>query len=207
MTKTMQFLPLLLFCFAAVSAAQTLQERMLQAEDARPTTEAGLAPLLEGLKGSSRRTAVRAIGRLERPQMIALIAPALNDGVGIRAEAANALAQMARTPAAVDEVQKLLLARAATDAQLGTWESWGEIAAALGRLPYDTAAQVSATEAVLLTGLPAPDSMNDVETAALIGATRGFEALARTVRARKLAPISERRSHARSSLATRRPPR
>ena len=108
----------------------------------------------KGLKGNGRRTAIRAIGRLERPEMIALIAPALNDGVGIRAEAANALAQMARTPAAVVEVQKLLLARAAMDASLNTWESWGEIAAALGRLPYDTAAQVAATEAVLVTGLP-----------------------------------------------------
>jgi cyclophilin family peptidyl-prolyl cis-trans isomerase/HEAT repeat protein len=124
--------------------------------------------------------------------MIPLIAPALNDGVGIRAEAANALAQMARTPAAVVEVQKLLLARAATDAGLNTWESWGEIAAALGRLPYDTAAQVSATEAVLITGLPSPDSLNDVETAALIGSARGLESLARTVRAKKLPPLGER---------------
>jgi cyclophilin family peptidyl-prolyl cis-trans isomerase/HEAT repeat protein len=124
--------------------------------------------------------------------MIALIAPALNDGVGIRAEAANALAQMARTPAAVAEVQKLLLARAATDAGLNTWESWGEIAAALGRLPYDTATQVGETEAVLITGLPSPDSMNDVETAALIGAARGLESLARTVRTKKLPPLGER---------------
>ena len=124
--------------------------------------------------------------------MIPLIAPALNDGVGIRAEAANALAQMARTPAAVVDVQKLLLARAATDAQLNTWEPWGEIAAALGRLPYDTGAQVAETEAVLLTGLPAPDSLNDVETAALVGAARGFESLARTVRTKKLPPLSER---------------
>ena len=172
--------------------AQSLQERMLQAEDARPTTEAGLAPLREGLKGNGRRTAIRAIGRLERPDMIAEIAPALNDGVGIRAEAANALAQMARTPAAVIEVQKLLLARAAMDAGLGTWESWGELAAALGRLPYDTSAQVAETEAVLITGMPSPDSMNDVEAAALIGATRGLESLARTVRAKKLPPLGER---------------
>ena len=127
---------------ATPAAAQSLQERMLQAEDARPTTEAGLAALREGLQGNGRRTAIRAIGRLERPEMIPLIAPALNDGVGIRAEAANALAQMARTPAAVAEVQKLLLARAAQDARLGTWESWGELAAALGRLNYDTAQQV-----------------------------------------------------------------
>jgi hypothetical protein len=148
--------------------------------------------LLEGLKGNGRRTAIRAIGRIERPEMIELVAPALNDGVGIRAEAANALAQMARTPAAVVEVQKLLLARAAMDASLNTWESWGEIAAALGRLPYDTAGQVQATETVLLTGLPAPDSLNDVETAALVGSARGFESLARTIRAKKLPPLGER---------------
>ena len=192
MSKTLQFLPIALFCFATTAPAQSLQERMLQAEDARPTTDAGLAPLVEGLQGNGRRTAIRAIGRLERPEMIPMIAPALNDGVGIRAEAANALAQMARTPAAVADVQKLLLARAAMDASLNTWESWGEIAAALGRLPYDTAEQVQATEAVLLIGLPAPDSLNDVETAALAGSARGFEALARTVRAKKLPPLGER---------------
>jgi cyclophilin family peptidyl-prolyl cis-trans isomerase/HEAT repeat protein len=183
---------ILLFCIATPAAAQSLQERMLQAEDARPATEAGLAPLLEGLKGNGRRTAIRAIGRLERPAMIPLIAPALADGVGIRAEAANALAQMARTPEAVVEVQKLLLDRAAIDANLNTWEPWGEIAAALGRLPYDTAEQVAATEAVLIIGLPSPDSMNDVDSAALIGSARGFESLARTVRAKKLPPLGTR---------------
>src|SRR5918993_5977648 len=192
MLKTTQVLLIGVCCFGTAAWAQSLQERLLQAEDARPTTEAGLAPVYEALKGNGRRTAIRAIGRMERPAMIPLIAPALNDGVGIRAEAANALAQMARTPAAVAEVQKLLLARAATDAALNTWEPWGEIAAALGRLSYDTAAQVAETEAVLLLGLPAPDSLNDVETAALIGSARGLESLARTVRARKLPPLGER---------------
>ena len=194
-TETFQFLPIVLLFFAtAVSAQSTpsLQDRVLQAEDARPTSDAGLAPLTEALKGNGRRAAIRAIGRLERPAMIPLIAPALNDGVGIRAEAANALAQMARTPAAVVDVQKLLLARAATDAGLNTWESWGEIAAALGRLPYDTAAQVAETEAVLVLGLPAPDSMNDADTAALVGSARGLESLARTVRAKKLPTLGDR---------------
>ncbi len=188
----MQKLLLVLLCCAAPAAAQSLQERMLQAEDARPTTEAGLAPLMEGLKGNGRRTAIRAIGRLERPAMILLVAPALADGVGIRAEAANALAQMARTPAAVIEVQKLLIDRAAIDASLNTWEPWGEIAAALGRLPYDTTEQVAAAEAVLITGLPSPDSMNDVDSAALIGAARGLESLTRTVRGKKLPPLGSR---------------
>jgi len=188
---TVELLVALLLTASAVNA-QTLQERMLQAEDLRPTTEAGLAPIMEGLKGQGRRTAIRAIGRMERVEMIPLVAPALGDGVGIRAEAANALAQMARTPAAVVEVQKLLLARAAADEKLNTWESWGEIAAALGRLNYDTAEQVTAAETVLVSALPAPDSMTDAETAALVGAVRGLESLARTIRAKKLPPLGER---------------
>jgi cyclophilin family peptidyl-prolyl cis-trans isomerase/HEAT repeat protein len=188
----MQKLLIVLFCFATPAAAQSLQERMLQAEDARPTTEAGLAPLLEGIKSGPRRTAIRAIGRLERPELIALVAPSLNDGVGIRAEAANALAQLARTPDAVAQVQKLLIDRAVIDANLDTWESWGEIVAALGRLPYETATRVAEAEAVLVQGLPSPDSLNEPDAAAIIGATRGLESLARTVRARKLPPLGTR---------------
>jgi cyclophilin family peptidyl-prolyl cis-trans isomerase/HEAT repeat protein len=192
MRKTIQFLPLLLCCFATVATAQSIQERLLQVEDARGKTADDLGTLQQALQGNTRRNAIRAVGRFEREELIPLVAPALNDGVGIRAEAANALAQIAHTPEAVAQVQKLLLARAATDANLNTWESWGEIAAALGRLPYTTAAQVEDTEAVLITALPSPDSMNDVETAALVGSARGFESLARTVRARKLPPLSER---------------
>ena len=191
MPNTLRLLPLIL-CLAAPAYAQSLQERLLQAEDARATTAEGLATLKEALQGGTRRTAIRAIGRIERPELIGLVAAAIHDGVGIRAEAANALAQMAKTPEAVADVQELLLGRAKTDADLGTWESWGEIAAALGRLNYDTAAQVSAAEAVLISALPSPDSMGDVETAAMIGAVRGLESLARTVRARKLPPLGER---------------
>ena len=125
--------------------------------------------------------------------MIPLIAPALNDGVGIRAEAANALAQMARTPAAVAEVQKLLLARAAMDASA---EHLGSRGARLRRRSAGCRttppSRCRQTEAVLSDRLPAPDSMNDVETAALVGSARGFESLARTVRAKKLPPLGER---------------
>jgi len=46
---------ILLICMATPASAQSLQERMLQAEDARPATEAGLAPLMEALKGNGRR--------------------------------------------------------------------------------------------------------------------------------------------------------
>jgi cyclophilin family peptidyl-prolyl cis-trans isomerase/HEAT repeat protein len=188
----MPILLIIALLLAVPASAQSLQERMLQAEDARPTTDEGLAPLREGLAGNGRRTAIRAIGRLERADLVPLIAPALADGVGIRAEAANALAQMAKTPAAVVEVQRLLIDRAAVDAGLNTWESWGEIAAAIGRLQYDTVDQVAQAEDVLAQGLPAPDSFNDVDAAALVGATRGLEFLARTARARKLGTLSPR---------------
>lgn len=192
MRKSLQLLPVLLCCVATLASAQSIQERLLQAEDARAATDDDLGTMQQALQGNTRRAAIRAFGRLERPEHIALIAPALNDGVGIRAEAANALAQMARTPAAVAEVQKLLVARAATDASLNTWESWGEIAAALGRLNYDTAAQVADAETVLVAALPAPDSLSEVETAAMAGAVRGLESLTRTIRAKKLPTLGER---------------
>ena len=96
----MQKLLIALLCVATHCVARSrCRSGCCQAEDARPTTEAGLAPLREGLQERRpRRTAIRAIGRLERPELIPLVAPALSDGVGIRAEAANALAQLARTP-------------------------------------------------------------------------------------------------------------
>ena len=174
---------------AAMSEARVAAiEKMLRGEDARDA-----ALIREAMQeGQERRRGIRALGRLEQPELIRHVAPALNDGVGIRAEAAWALAQLARTPEATVEVQRLLTERAGIDAELGTWEPWGEIVAALGRLPFDTAEQAGAAERVLVQGLPAPDSFNDVEAAQLAGAVRGLEALARTVRARQLGTLDGR---------------
>jgi cyclophilin family peptidyl-prolyl cis-trans isomerase/HEAT repeat protein len=173
-----------LLATGGVGRAQApLRERMLVAEDRRSLAADEFAPLKEALaEGSLRRQAVRAIGRFERPELIPLIAPALNDGVGIRAEAAGALAQLARTPEAAAEVQTLLLARAALDAEAGLWEVWGEVAAALGRLPYGSADQAARTEAVLVAQLPSPDSFTEPETAAILGSVRGLESLVRVSR-------------------------
>jgi cyclophilin family peptidyl-prolyl cis-trans isomerase/HEAT repeat protein len=140
--------------------------------------------------GAQRRAGIRALGRLEQPDLIRWVAPALGDGVGIRAEAAWSLAQLARTSESVAQVQTLLLERAAQDADLGLWEVWGELAAALGRLPYTTTEQVARTEAVLVGQLPSPESFADVETAAVAGAVRGLEALTRV--SRKVAPLQTR---------------
>lgn len=150
-------------------------EKIIQGEDAR---DAEL--IREAMsKGAQRRAGIRALGRLEQPELIRYVAAALGDGVGIRAEAAWALAQLATTPEAVAQVQALLLERAAQDAELGLWEVWGEGAAALGRLSYATAEQVARTESVLVTQLPSPDSFVEPETAAILGAVRGFESLTR----------------------------
>ncbi len=191
-----------------VSAQAPLGERLLVAEDRRGDGEAHMAALREGLESRQngpRRQAVRAVGRLERPALIPLIAPLLNDGVGIRAEAAGALAQLARTPAAAAEVQDLLLARAALDAEAGLWEVWGEMAASLGRLPYETAEQVARTERVLADQLPSPDSFAEFETPAIAGAIRGLESLARISRA--VAPLEPRTwDRIRWSATSQRPP-
>lgn len=164
-------------------------EKILLGEDRR---DAALIREAMAEDPSLRRRGIRALGRLEHPDLIRIVAPALNDNVGIRAEAANALAQLARTPEAASAVMRLLIDRAAADAELGTWEPWGEIAAALGRLPFGSAAEAAEAEAVLVQGLPAPDSLADVDTAALAGSVRGLEALARTMRARRLGTFSPR---------------
>ena len=161
-------------------------EKILAGEDAR---DADL--IREAMSGGAqRRAGIRALGRLEQPELIRWVAPALGDGVGIRAEAAWALAQMARTPEAVTQVQGLLLERAAQDADAGLWEVWGELAAALGRLPYTAPDEVGRAEAVLVEQLPSPESFEDPETAAIAGAVRGLEALVRV--SRQVAPLQAR---------------
>src|SRR5262245_14492328 len=66
-------------------AAQSLRDRLLQAEDTRPVTDAQIAVFREAMTGNLRRTAIRAVGRTERTDLIPLVAPALADGVGVRA--------------------------------------------------------------------------------------------------------------------------
>ena len=169
---------------AANAQAQSIAlEKILVGEDTRNPDL--IREAMSG--GAQRRAGIRALGRLERPELIRWVAPALGDGVGIRAEAAWSLAQLARTPESVAQVQPLLIERAEQDAQAGLWEVWGELAAALGRLPYTSAEQVARAESVLVAELPSPESFAERETAAVSGAVRGLEALARV--SRKVAPL------------------
>src|SRR4051812_7381201 len=76
-----------------------LLARLIAAEDARGRTAADLATLREGLSSASaavRRFAARSVGRLERADLIADLAPLLSDGNGgVRGAAADAVAQAA----------------------------------------------------------------------------------------------------------------
>jgi HEAT repeat protein len=71
--------------------------RLVAAEDARPEDGTELRVLTDATGSASallRQAAVRALGRLERPQLVDRIAPLLDDGSpAVRAEAANAIAQ------------------------------------------------------------------------------------------------------------------
>ncbi len=129
---------ILLAPFAAGAQSNAvLKERMLLAEDARAQTDAELSSLRQGLTNRDvaiRLQAVRAIGRLERPDLIpALTRPLADENVEVRIEAANAVGQLARGPKGVEDAKQRLLARAKIE---GDPRAWGAIAATLGRLPY-----------------------------------------------------------------------
>ncbi len=82
---------------AESAASLRLRQALFEAEDSRAPEAASLNVLLGALDHSEpgiRRTAVRALGRLVRPELISKIVPVLSDpAANVRAEAANALAQ------------------------------------------------------------------------------------------------------------------
>jgi cyclophilin family peptidyl-prolyl cis-trans isomerase/HEAT repeat protein len=146
-----------------------LLQRMLDAEDSRAADSASLAPLFIGLRSddaTTRRIAARAIGRLERREYLSAVQPMVTDpSPGVRAEALNAIAQIAKADGAS--------APAGGDAQTRVWMSVqglirgltasetdpvvrGAIARTLGRLPYpseDVARAAAESIAALTDGV------------------------------------------------------
>ena len=88
---------------------------MLIAEDQRASTDADLTPLKQGLRSPDvmeRRQAVRAIGRLERPDLMPIISPLLTDRhPDVRMETVNAIGQLARGADGVKAAKTRLMAR------------------------------------------------------------------------------------------------
>jgi cyclophilin family peptidyl-prolyl cis-trans isomerase/HEAT repeat protein len=160
-------------------STSVLRERLLLAEDARAQTDAELSSLRQGLTSRDvavRLQAVRAIGRLERPDLIsALTRPLADENADVRIEAANAVGQLARGAKGVADAKLRLLARAKIE---GDPRVWGAVAATLGRLPYATAEDVDQAEAVIARVLPSGDT-SAIQIDALLGAAEGLEAMAR----------------------------
>lgn len=151
-----------LFVVAAPSllgAQGVTREAILRAEDARGRGPQGIAPLLAGLRDPALRTlAIRALGRLERPEVADTLLPFLADPQG-GAEAANAVAQAlrglasqsARTTADDERLNRAMaaLVRAARAEQRPA--ARGAMARSLARLPYADSLAARAAERVLVS--------------------------------------------------------
>ena len=201
-----RFLPAIaLLVVAARSGGQPQSTRptriaLLEAEDRRAPTARDLTLIRAALNSpddETQRIALRALGRLERPQLISDIVPALKaDLREIRAEAANAIGQAAQgwkqPPAsrsavvrsnlaarpgvgglAIEAVAGALVARLNADADSSVRAA---ICETLGRLPYASAEQVRRAEAALL------ETARTETVIDRLGVAKGLEALIRLSR-------------------------
>jgi cyclophilin family peptidyl-prolyl cis-trans isomerase/HEAT repeat protein len=154
-----------------------LRYRMLVAEDARAATREEAAPILEALASPDTgmvRLAVRALGRLELPQFVPEIVRTLGDqDPAVRAEAANALAQL--SPSDPAGILRALRARLPFERDA---VARGALLDALGRAKHQTTADRQATDQVLGEAL----GSDFAAVAVQLGAVRGLESLARGAR-------------------------
>ena len=176
------------------AAPRVTRLAILQAEDRRAPTSRDLAIIRSGLRSGDDQTAriaVRALGRLERPALVADLLPSLRSALPeIRTEAANAVAQAAQgwrsdkppAAAAVDAVFAPLAARLKIEAEPDVRAA---ICEALGRLPYVTPSQADAAERALVEAAGRAETVTD-----RLGIAKGLEAAARLQRTLR-APGSE----------------
>ena len=146
---------------------------MMAEEDSRPDPDS-LLTLREGLVADEaivRRFAVRGIGRLERPELVATLAPLLDDiDPRVRAAAARAIAQSVYNDDS-GEAADLLRGRLTEEEDRGTV---GSVAQALGRLRPESPAALSDAEKDLVEL-----SRRTMPAGWLIRVARGLESLAR----------------------------
>lgn len=157
---------------------------MLEAEDLRGTGPDGITPLLDALRADApvlRRIGVRALGRLEADSLASRIARLLADpDASVRAEAANALAQVAGATTAI-EARATLRGRLTAEPDRAVK---GALAEALGRVPHgDSAAVVSTID--LLGGLVTANAPAD---SLRLGIARGLYFLVRQPASRSNVP-------------------
>ena len=186
---------------AAAQPQSAIAERhaILAAEDARAPTQASLDVLLAAARSRRaelQRMAVRALGRLERPELADAIAPLLTAATpAVRAEAANALGQaVSRDARLAGPTSQRLIERLKAEKDPSVRGALGET---LGRLPYVTTAEALGAETALYDatwkgkyrwGPGASTSRIDpAPLPALTGAVKGLESLYR-LRAALLRP-------------------
>jgi len=176
----------------AVEDTRALRQAIFEAEDSRAPNDASLRVLTNAVKNPDadiQRMAVRALGRLERPELGDVIAPLLSAAnASVRAEAANALGQSVHALKSaggeqrsasvfVTAVADRLSARLVIERDPMVRGVFGQT---LGRLPYKDAAGVSRAEKALLTvSGSATDPTDPARLQALHGAAKGFESLLR----------------------------
>lgn len=205
---------LLIAIIVIVTTAQaqgpSRRERMLAAEDARASSAAEMAPLLQALRANDSKLvvqAVRALGRFERPSLVSQLLPFVSRRrAEVRAEAVNALGQaLAVIPRAPDDgaplppevtiVTRTLLARLKAESDPYVT---GVTAETLGRLPFRTADSLRDVEAALAALLPVASGAAPVlrgteplarvlHPASVTGAVKGLETRIRVYQ--KLAPV------------------
>jgi cyclophilin family peptidyl-prolyl cis-trans isomerase len=188
-TRVLCALGLLCVLLAVTAYAQSLATRLaiLEAEERRAPTARDLATLRSGARSGNEQTAriaVRALGRLERPALVADIVPALRHPLPeVRSEAANALGQAALgwkrgdkppTAAAFDAVVAPLTSRLKVEEDSDVRAA---ICETIGRLPYTSASQVETAERTLVEMAARAQSVSD-----RLGVAKGFEALVRLQR-------------------------
>jgi cyclophilin family peptidyl-prolyl cis-trans isomerase/HEAT repeat protein len=196
---------------AAQAQGSSLRDRMLAAEDARASGASEMAPLLQGLRAADPKLvvqAVRALGRLERPQLVSHLLPLVGHRrPEVRAEAINALGQaLAAIPRGTESTVVPLPPEAAvvTNALITRIKTEtdpyvaGVAAETLGRLPFRTEQAVRAAEVALAALLPIPQGSAPIAAGteplarvihpvAVIGAVEGLETRIRVHQ--KLAPV------------------
>jgi cyclophilin family peptidyl-prolyl cis-trans isomerase/HEAT repeat protein len=161
----------------ALRAHAASWERLLAAEDARAGSPEQLEVMRAGLdhdEPALRAMAVRGLGRLERADLAADIARLLGDrDAGVRASAANALAQAARGGVVVRSPLHVAL-RAEEDGRAA-----GVIGESIGRMPHADIDESRRTLALLVPRLAGADNGPEA-----LGILRGLYFLARQQGAR-----------------------
>jgi len=150
--------------------------QLVDAEDARPAGGSSLHVLLDAARSSDpflRSIGVRALGRLERPELVDSILPHLDDRVpAVRAEAANALAQAVHRGDGATALPPLLrLSASEVDPTASA-----AAARSLGRLAVD-GSRAAEVERVLVSMSRAGSV--DADPLRVLGSTLGMESWTR----------------------------